>query len=67
MTITDRDVTQVLPAQRRGLAELNPFAKRKPTPGEATEGIPPIDALAAEPLAALEARNISAWFGDPPA
>jgi phosphate transport system ATP-binding protein len=64
MTATDNDLTQVLQTQKRALVELNPFTKRKPKPGASAEVPSSTVAPPAGPLAALEARNISAWFGD---
>ena len=64
MTATDDDLTQVLPTQKRALSKLSTFTRRKPKPGESAEVPFPTVAPPAEPLAALEARNISAWFGD---
>jgi phosphate transport system ATP-binding protein len=64
MTATDDDLTQVLPTQKRALSKLSTFTRRKPKPAESAEVPSPTVAPPAEPLAALEARNISAWFGD---
>jgi phosphate transport system ATP-binding protein len=60
---SDVNETAILPVQaprRRGFAEFNPFARLKHhSPAATPAGLPP-----EAPLAALEARNISAWFGD---
>ena len=58
--VNETAIMPVQPPQRRGFAEFNPFARPKhQSPAATPAGLPPV-----EPLAALEARNISAWFGD---
>lgn len=57
MSIRSNDLTQVIPARKRGISGFNPFEKRTASPSMRKH---PMPLCPAEPLAALEARNISA-------
>jgi phosphate transport system ATP-binding protein len=51
--------------RQRGLLRTRPAAQAKaPKPPRAVRGAKPTAPVAPQPLAALEADNISAWFGD---